>query len=149
MNVVHPFAPMQAPKAKSNSLRPLQEINEKGFRTKAQQVRFEKFFDGDRPTKIRLYDLPTTIDRYTCVFTGNYRNYTGGQFMYLGMSGNPFHPLGIGQHGSADIQIDRPKYSHLGRVVQWNALPIPVQECIIQTYLNLWAFTDEHGNICN
>lgn len=67
-----------------------------------------------------------TVDRYTVVFTGRYRQYTGGEQMYLSMDENPFHPQGIGQHGSAKTAIDRPAYSHLGKQVQLSDLP---QKC--------------------
>lgn len=92
------------------------------------------------PKYIRVYDDGgKSFDRYTCVFTGNYRSKTLGDFIYLGMSTYPFHPQGCGQHGSSRNQIDRPTYSHLGRKVKWDVLPADVKKCIIQTYDDLWG----------
>ena len=61
------------------------------------------------------------------------------------MSGKPFHPQGFGQHGSSHTQIDYPKYSHLGKKVLFDTLPEDVQECVTQSYLYLWGFTDGEG----
>jgi hypothetical protein len=67
-----------------------------------------------------------TFDRYTVVFTGRYRRYTGGHQMYVGMSSNPFAAQGFGQHGSSATDIDRPTYSHLGKRIEFTDLP---QDC--------------------
>lgn len=93
------------------------------------------------PRYVRLYDNGgKTFDRYTCVFTGVYRRTkTRGDFLYLGMSANPFHPQGFGQHGSSPHQIDRPSYGHLGKKVKWDVLPDDVKKCILATYKDLWV----------
>lgn len=119
-----------------------------------QKERASRILPNGKPRYIRCYDNGgETIDRYTCVFTGNYNNIGKGrksdrrydEFIYLGMSGAPFHPQGFGQHGSSVTQIDRPKYSHLGKKVQYDDLPSDVQLCIMQTYLDIWNFIDEDG----
>jgi len=106
------------------------------------------------PRYIRIYDNGgETFDRYTVVFTGKYRGIvpyrsrseskysgvTGGQFVHLGMSQNPYHPQGFGQHGFSDTQIDRPTYGHLGRKIKWEDLPADCQRCALATYLDIWG----------
>lgn len=99
------------------------------------------------PRYIRVYDNGgLTHDRYTAVFTGRYRmpkgsivQRTGGDYLYLGMSANPFHPQGFGQHGTSRKPIDRPGYKHLGRKVSWDQLPSDVQKCILCSYNDLWG----------
>ena len=91
------------------------------------------------PRYIRCYENGgKTPDRYTVVFTGNYRHNTGQSFWYVGMSGNPFHPLGVGQHGEHHKQIDRPRYGHLGKKIKWESLTPECQQCVLQTYVDLW-----------
>jgi hypothetical protein len=80
-----------------------------------------------------------TVDRYTVVFTGRYSHKTGGSFWYLGMNSAPFHPQGFGQHGESKYSpIDRPKYSHLGKLIKFTDLPDDCQRCAINTYKELW-----------
>ena len=48
-------------------------------------------------SKIRVFDNGgETYDRYTVVYLATF---DCGQYLYVGMSENPFHPLGFGQHG--------------------------------------------------
>ena len=115
--------------------------------TAKQLDRLNRIFPKGKPKYVRCYDNGgETADRYTVVFTGRYTHKTSGEHWYLGMSGNPFHPQGIGQHGSSPTQIDVPQYSHLGKKVKFEDLPEKVQECVINTYLYLWDFKDEDGN---
>lgn len=79
-----------------------------------------------------------SIDRYTCVFTGHYRHKTGGEFIYIGMNGSPFHPQGFGQHGSHRTQIDRPGYRQLGKRIGFLNLPDDCQVLVLRDYLDLW-----------
>ncbi len=117
-------------------------------KTKRQQERLASIFPNGVPKKIRCYDNGgKTADRYTVVFTGNYRANTGRQQWYLGLSGAPFHPQGICQHGESDNSIDTPSYAHLGKKVKYETLPEDVKKAIIETYLYLWSFTDEQGNV--
>ena len=106
---------------------------------KRQTARVASLLPGGVPRKIRIYDnCGETADRYTVVFTGNYREKTGGVFWYAGMSGAPFHPQGIGHHGEHDSQIDRPTYSHLGRRIYWELLPADCKRLILDMYCDLW-----------
>lgn len=81
---------------------------------------------------VRCYDNGgKTFDRYTVVFTGKYRRYTGGHQNYVGMSDNPFSPQGFGQHGSSFEDIDRPTYSHLGKKIDFDDLPKDCQQLVM------------------
>ncbi len=116
----------------------------KKYSAKKQAERKNSILPNGVPKKIRVYDNGgETMDRYTIVFTGNYTHNTGGQHWYLGMSQNPF--LGVGSHGSSDNQIDKPSYKHLGKKIKFDNLTEQCKECVMQTYLYLWGFTDENG----
>ena len=92
------------------------------------------------PKYIRCYDNGgETADRFTVVFTGKYRHKkTSGSFWYIGMSGAPYHPLGIGQHGESNVQIDRPSYGHLGKKIKFLDLSKDCQSLVMNTYKDLW-----------
>jgi len=90
------------------------------------------------PKYVRCYDNNgETFDRYTIVFTGHYRKIQRG-FDYVGASENPCHPQGFYQHGWSENPIDRPKYAHLGKHIQFNALPEYVQRAVIIDYKEVW-----------
>ncbi len=104
------------------------------------------------PRYIRCYDNGGsekengTVDRYTVVYTGNYKGKSRGWHDYVGMSGAPFHPQGIGQHGQSEFQpVDRPSYGHLGKKIKFSDLPQDCQTLVLQDYLYYWDFTDENG----
>lgn len=107
--------------------------------------RIKSFFDDNgHPKKIRCYDNGgESADRFTIVYTGNYRETTGGDFYYLACDSHPCHPMGFGQHGGSDTQIDRPAYSHLGKKIKFSELPQAVQEWVIQDYLEFWGFVPQ------
>ena len=110
--------------------------------------RKENLMPNGIPRYIRCYDNGgETADCYTCVFTGKYRHNTSGEFLYIGMSSDPFHPQGIGMHGSSGKQIDKPTYSHLGKRVKFDVLPEKVQECIKQSYVELWDLQEQKNTI--
>ena len=101
--------------------------------------RKENLLPQGTPRYVRCYDNGgETADRYTVVFTGRYKQNTGGEFWYVGMSGNPFHPQGIGTHGSSRTQIDYPSYGHLGKKVKFSDLTENSKVCVLQTYKDLW-----------
>jgi hypothetical protein len=103
-----------------------------------------------KPRYIRCYDNEgNTVDRYTVVFTGRYTHKTNKQHWYLGMSYNPFSPMGVCVHGENNNQIDVPSYKHLGKKIQFSDMSKDAQECTIKLYLYLWDFTDENGNQIN
>ena len=60
-----------------------------------KQQRIKNLLPGGIPKYIRCYDNDgATIDRYTVVFTGNYKNRIGCD--YLAMNACPVHPQGFG-----------------------------------------------------
>ena len=121
---------------------------------KKQKERAARIIPNGKPRYIRCYDNGgTTADRYTCVFTGNYNNigkpkrqFRASNFWYVGMSDNPFHPQGVGQHGESPRPIDRPTSSHLGKKIPYDKLSVHAQMLVMQDYLFLWNFTDGQGN---
>lgn len=101
-------------------------------------TRKEQFMPNDIPRWIRIYDnLGETFDRYTVVFTGRYKG-RDGICHYLGMSENPYHPQGFGQHGESQDVIDRPKYGHLGKKIKFTDLPEDCQRAVIGDYEEIW-----------
>ena len=108
--------------------------------TKREAARIAIFLPEGVPSKVRVYDSGPdgSADRYTVVFTGNYTSKTGGEHYFLGMSGAPFHPQGFCQHGSSRMQIDTPRYGHLGKKINFTDLPADCQRAALKTYVDLW-----------
>jgi hypothetical protein len=101
-------------------------------------TRAEKFIPDGIPKNIRIYDNGgETFDRYTVVFTGNYQGRDGCE--YVGMSANPFHPQGFGQHGWNETVIDYPSYKHLGKKIKFQDLPEACKELVIRDYKAIWG----------
>lgn len=75
---------------------------------------------------VRAYDNGgKTIDRYTAVFL-DFPDHRPGTYFALGMSDQPFHPLGVGCSTSAMPG------RHLGRRVRIEDLPRDCQQLIAQ-----------------
>lgn len=111
--------------------------------------RSQRLLPGGIPRWIRCYDSgpDSSADRYTVVFTGRYRHKTGGEFWYVVMSTDPFHPQGIGAHVGSLQQIDAPhgawppamgRTCHLGQRIPFSGLPAACQRLVLQDYRNLW-----------
>jgi len=101
--------------------------------------REQRLMPDNIPKYVRCYDNKgQSFDRYTVVITGRYRHRTEGEFCILGMSANPFHPQGFGQHQFSEAIIDKPSYSHLGKKVRFTDLPEKCQELVISDYRELW-----------
>ncbi len=100
--------------------------------------RINRLLPNNKPRWIRCYDNGgKTADRYTIVFTRlNSLGYK--ECMYLSANSEPFHPQGIGMHGSAPTAIDRPAYSHLGKRIQFDNLPEMVRKLVLMDYRELW-----------
>lgn len=94
------------------------------------------------PKFVRCYDNGgETFDRFMVIFS---KKKIGDEFMYLGMSSDPTHPQGFGQHGFTKFQpADRPAYSHLGKKIKFEDLPEDCQKVVISNYLQLWDFKNE------
>ena len=113
-----------------------------------QKERAERLVPNGVPRYIRCYDMGEgQFDRYTVCYTGNYKGKAKGWHDYVGMSANPFHPQGFGQHGQTEFQpCDKPSYKHLGKKIKFEDLPKDCQKLVMDDYLYLWDFTDEYGN---
>ena len=89
---------------------------------------------------IRCYDTGGVADRYTVVYMREWRHqssygygaesctrcYGPKLYQYIGMSGAPFHPQGIGQHGEARIG------RHLGKRIPFTTLPQDCKRAVLQ-----------------
>ena len=100
---------------------------------KKLQDKIERLLPGGIPRWVRCYDSKEDGDRYTVVFTAT----KDGVCHYVGMSGAPFHPQGICQHGEHDRMIDRPRYRHLGKRITFSDLPKPCQRVVLSDYCEL------------
>jgi hypothetical protein len=105
--------------------------------------RMKQLLPGGVPKYVRCYDNGgETADRYTVVYTGRYRkDLRRDEFQYVGMSAEPFHPQGVGMHGSSPEQIDRPRSSHLGRRISFEKLPEDCRRLVLADYRDLWSLS--------
>lgn len=105
--------------------------------------REERLLPDGVPRYVRCYDNGgESADRYTVVYTGRYDCARNG-YQYVGMSENPYHPQGFGQHGeSTDGPIDRPSYGHLGKRIQFMDLPEDCRKLVLSDYRELWKLED-------
>ena len=110
-----------------------------------KKMRKERLMPNDVPRYIRIYDNGgKTLDRYTVLFTKK-RNapiQDGGQFMYLGMCHMPNSPSGYCQSGSSVMMIDSNGYSHLGKRISFDDLPIGNKNIVQSTYKDFWDLWD-------
>ncbi len=104
-------------------------------------ARTERLMPNGVPKYVRCYDNEGPADHYTVVFTGRYAGREGCD--YLGMSAQPFHPQGIGQHGSSEHMIDRPRYGHLGKRISFRDLPEDCQTLVLSDYRTIWDLKEE------
>src|SRR6266404_5211679 len=107
------------------------------------KTRKQSLMPNGVPRYIRCYDNGgKTMDRYTVVYTGNYRGRCGTEFekcwyQHRCMSAFPFHPQGIGMSGESQDQIDINKWgfapavgrkNHLGKRIPFSELPVDCQK---------------------
>jgi hypothetical protein len=130
--------------------------------SKAKDERRRRLLPDGVPKYVRVYDNGgETADRYSVVFTGRYEKGTpkdGKWFSYLAMSGSPFHPQGIGIHGSTQHQpadtIDGEggwkwppaigRKCHLGKRIRFEDLPEDCRRLTLSDYGEIWGLdTDE------
>ena len=77
-------------------------------------------------SKLAIYDNGgETVDRYTVVYL-DIPERNSRLFPCVGMSENPFHPQGIGQHSTAMPG------NHLGKKITWKDLPQDCQKVVLQ-----------------
>src|SRR4051812_8413503 len=111
-----------------------------------KQERTQALMPNGVPRYIRIFDNQgKTFDRYTVIFTKKSitdkesRKHYGQLFMYVGMSENPFHPQGFGQHG----ELSDPRGGkHLGKRIAFTDLPTDCQKLVVQDYKDLWELTE-------
>lgn len=107
--------------------------------TKTQKQRIDRLLPKGQPKHVRCYDNKgETADRYTVVFTGRFKGRDGYCF-YLHMSEAPCSPQGVGIMASSREIIDRPISSHLGRRIQFKALPEACQRLVKADYREFWG----------
>jgi len=94
------------------------------------------------PFGVVCYDnAGESFDRFTAVHTVPNGSGAGIWFDYVGMSENPFSPLGFGQHGeiNADNVPDiTKKDTHLGRRIPFSDMPKDCQNLVRQDLKNLF-----------
>lgn len=101
-------------------------------------TRQDRLLPGGKPRWIRCYDNGgKSFDRYTVIFT-RLQGKTESRCFGIGMSEHPTHPQGFGQHFEFDHQIDRPRYSHLGKRITFDDLPEECQQVVMNDYKSLW-----------
>ena len=77
--------------------------------------------------QLHIYDNQgATFDRYTAVYLAAVER--DGSYACLGMSENPTHPQGFGQHGYADDG------DHLGMRISIMQLPRSCRELVMSDY---------------
>ena len=77
--------------------------------------------------QLHIYDNQgATFDRYTAVYLAAVEH--GGSYACLGMSENPTHPQGFGQHGYADDG------DHLGSRISIMQLPATCRRLVMSDY---------------
>lgn len=82
-------------------------------------------FDSEH--NIEVFDAGEKVpDRYTVVYKGEPVRGYPGVYECVGMSEDPFHPLGIGQHGTAAPG------EHLGRRITFRELPADCQRIVLR-----------------
>jgi hypothetical protein len=123
---------------------------------KKQQARMNSLMPNGIPKYVRIYDnggteAGGTIDRFTVIFSGNYRKRlsTGGFDCWIqgiGMSEAPYHPQGFGQHCEWENSIDTTngwtipigRKNHLGKRIRFEDLNKDCQKLITQDYKDIW-----------
>lgn len=93
---------------------------------------------------IRIYDNQgKTADRYTVVYMDMDLE-PSGLYQAVGMSAQPFHPMGFGQHTSAEPGM------HLGKRIKLTDLPLDCQKLVLKdldSRYNRANHTDYHLNV--
>lgn len=90
---------------------------------------------GTKLHKIKCFDNGgVTFDRYTVVYKSEkFRESRGSSrtyYPYIGMSEDPFHPQGFGQHG--ELRTIPREGTSLGKRIEFKDLPEPCRRAVIQ-----------------
>lgn len=95
------------------------------------------FTKDENPRYLRIYDYGGThLDRYTIVFTGNYKGRDGiCRYIACGDSPDVYY-----QHMESEDIIDRPEHSHLGKAITFDELPPAIRSRIMEEYIDIWNY---------
>jgi hypothetical protein len=94
------------------------------------------FNDDGSPKWVRIYDNGGgSFDRYTAVFTGNYKNRPTGLCEYISFN----TPASFWMHEESRTIIDRPAYSHLGKQIGFYDIPVESQGALMADYKCAWG----------
>ena len=105
--------------------------------------RKENLIPNGIPKWIRCYDNGgKTADRYTVIYTHAHSFGMQGRTVGVGMSADPYHPQGFGQHFDFSCGVDRPKCKHLGRKIKFQDLPGDCQKLVLNDYKEMWNIED-------
>lgn len=93
------------------------------------------------PRWIRCYFQDNCWDGYTVVYTRTNDGWSHG----VGMSTDPYHPQGFGQHfeyengrlGNGQWAVDRPKSAHLGKRIRFLDMPPQCQRLVLSDYAEM------------
>lgn len=127
--------------------------------------RRNRLMPGGVPRYIRCYDFGEGAgDRYTVCFTGKAGVERAEGYLphysYRAMSGNPFHPLGIGLWCSNEgqpcdtIKPGKPGWHwppaiggkcHLGVRIKFDDLPEKCRELVVSDYEEIWQISEKEG----
>jgi len=108
-------------------------------------TREERLMPDGVPKWVRIYDDPTTFDRYAVVYTGHYRRNHADWYAYMTLGEDP---RGFSQHGESEFQpIDvnaggwapaLGRKCHLGTRIAFADLPEACQRVATASYRDLW-----------
>jgi hypothetical protein len=100
------------------------------------------------PRYVRCYDDGRAGDRYTVCYTGRGAS-QDGEYPYVAMSANPFHPQGVGQHGATrdrPCDVDRHGWppamgrkNRLGTRIRFQDLPADCRKLVLRDYKEIWG----------
>lgn len=113
----------------------------------SKEDRLARLMPNGIPRYVRCYDNGgETFDRYTVVFTGNYRGpfkdfehrYERLGSLHVSMSPQFCEPS-VCIHDESDFPIDRPTYGHLGKKIAFTQLPHDCQKLVLDDYKEIWS----------
>ncbi len=102
--------------------------------------RSERFYTPDgSPKHIRCFEYKgkdAPADRFTVIYTRADRaGCRPGYAYYISMSENPYHALGIGQHGECELRHFKPTH---GTRISFHDLPPDCQRVVERDYDEMW-----------
>ena len=123
--------------------------------------RLQSLMPNGIPRWIRCYDAGEDggADRYTVCYTGRTATLRckgyANEYPFVGMSASPFHPQGVGMHGSTANQpcdtirsgkrgwnwppaVGR-KHPNLGLRIEFKGLPPDCQKLVVRDYVEIWG----------